>query len=183
MILGVVYPLQEENDKKDVPCVFNTRLQYGKVALSKSKCPNCKEQSFLVDGKTVCCGSEVEETTARRLIKVTDRPAVRRFLTAQQKMNILIEQNHECFYCGHTFYDTWFMTGKMRSPSPLKPEFDHIVPKAFTDNQYLTNFVAACHICNMVKKDRVFNDIHKLKEYVKTKREKLKFVIVSDKED
>ena len=52
--------------------------------------------------------------------------------------------------------------------------WDHLLPFAFSYNNTDGNFVAACSICNHIKRDRIFDKIQDAIEYVRDHRRKHK---------
>jgi len=48
----------------------------------------------------------------------------------------------------------------------LRINFDHVVPFAYSQNNYRHNFVAACHICNSIKSSMMFNTLDEARAYI-----------------
>jgi hypothetical protein len=62
---------------------------------------------------------------------------------------------------------TRFRNGK---PIIIKTNWDHQLPYAFSQNNATSNFVAACHVCNGIKSDRLFKTIEEAQVYLASKR-------------
>ena len=76
------------------------------------------------------------------------------------------DQNFSCFYCGHYFDIVVKRKGKTFS---LRPHFDHVIPFSHCGDNDEKNIVAACHLCNMWKTDRVFSCLEEIQDYLKEK--------------
>lgn len=55
----------------------------------------------------------------------------------------------------------------------LRRNFDHFVPHAYVARNPDSNFVIACHICNLVKRGNMFTTVEEARKYVLTRREEL----------
>lgn len=66
----------------------------------------------------------------------------------------------------------------MKVPRKITIQYDHVVPWVFSNNDDLDNFVAACNVCNMIKNDRIFPTIDKLREWILWKREDMNYEIL-----
>lgn len=151
---------------------------YGKVSLVRSYCPDCESYAFVIDGAMACCGSPVTDGKPEIIKKMTRGNILKRYLNPSAKKIILESQNHKCFYCRCDLVSSWYMGGKMKRPQKVSVHFDHIVPWVFSQNDDVSNFVAACNVCNRIKFDRIFSTIEKLREWVLLKRAKMKYEIL-----
>ena len=52
----------------------------------------------------------------------------------------------------------------------IKVNWDHQLPYAFSQNNATSNFVAACHVCNGIKSDRLFKTVEEAQLYLAQKR-------------
>lgn len=154
---------------KKQPCI----ALYGNVAIEKAYCEECQELSFVIDGELRCCGTRPSGAPTR--YKRESIPAQRRKLPSmaarRQKM---IEQEFRCFYCDLAFGE---IVHKRKRNMILRVEWDHQVPYAYSQNNKDDNFVAACQICNRIKKDFCFDTIEEAKSYVSEKRAEKGYVL------
>jgi len=139
---------------------------YGNTPLERVKCPECGGMSFVRNGSTVCCGAEIT-TTPKRYYREAAPELERRLPSKSDRDRILIEQEGRCFYCGSLLGETRLRKGK---PVTLKINWDHRVPYAFTQNNRTENFVAACHVCNIIKSDKVFRDADEARVFIALRR-------------
>lgn len=51
----------------------------------------------------------------------------------------------------------------------LKINWDHMVPHSYSQDNSTKNIVAACHVCNGVKSDLMFQTVEEAQTYVETK--------------
>ena len=54
----------------------------------------------------------------------------------------------------------------------LKLNWDHFVPYSYSYNNKKVNFVAACHVCNGIKSNKMFDTVKEIKDYVSYQRKK-----------
>ena len=146
---------------------------YGNVALYKMFCLNCHDYAFVVDEKFTCCGEKIQkpdvEITKREIEPVEKRKRISNTL----KNQILGEQKFCCLYCEKPFGSYVKKQGKTIK---LKINFDHIIPFAFSHNNFKYNFIAACQICNYIKSDLYFSTLEEAKIYILTKQKNKGYV-------
>jgi 5-methylcytosine-specific restriction endonuclease McrA len=140
---------------------------YGNVALERGYCPNCKSTSFIKNGNLVCCDIPVSDQP-KKFHRETEAPQHRKTPPKAAKNRILEEQEDRCFYCGVWLESTRFRNGK---PFTIKVNWDHQLPYAFSQNNATSNFVAACHVCNGIKSDRLFKTVEEAQLYLAQKRQ------------
>ena len=122
--------------------------------------------SFVLGGEVACCG--VPPRDAPELYKRESNPAFRRRSPPLSKRRAqLEEQEGRCFYCEQTLSESVFRNGRAIK---LKIEWDHQVPFSYTQNNSENNFVAACHVCNRIKSDRVFQTVEAARVFIETER-------------
>lgn len=139
---------------------------YGNTTIERAYCPHCQTSAFVIDGKFACC-----DTPCSALIEGIHREvspeATRKHLSKKVKDEILEHQGHRCFYCGMTFYSYVRRHGKLLL---LTVHYDHRVPYAYSLDSHPYNFVAACHVCNLIKSDKIFQTIDEARMYLAEKR-------------
>jgi hypothetical protein len=139
---------------------------YGNIGLERGYCPACETFAFVKNGKFVCCDTPLlDEPT--KFHRETEAPQHRKTPPKAEKDRILEEQEDRCFYCGVRLESTRFRKGK---PIIIKVNWDHQLPYTFSQNNATSNFVAACHVCNGIKSNRLFKTIEEAQVYLAGKR-------------
>lgn len=151
---------------------------YGKVALTRAYCVKCQCYAFVLDGKLACCNTPITKPETDIVKKMLQGSLRRELLSPNEKRKLLEMQKHKCFYCDCDLNSSWYMGGRMKVPRKITIQYDHVVPWVFSNNDDLDNFVAACNVCNMIKKDRIFPTIDKLREWILWKREDMNYEIL-----
>ena len=146
---------------------------YGKTALLRGKCPECKEEAFVIDNEYQCCGLTATIPSHIGIQKITQGKirTKTRILSPKTRIKILKEQSHRCFYCRCDLENSWYITRKAKRPKKIKIHFDHVVPWTYSEDDSVVNMVATCNLCNSYKGTRVFNSLKQLKEYLKKTRQ------------
>jgi len=93
---------------------------------------------------------------------VPSKPANRRSCPTSRKQWLIEQQNGLCAYCLTPFGSV------IRHRNRLKISainFDHAMPFSFTNGNDLTNWVAACNFCNMIKGNKVFQDFESIRTF------------------
>lgn len=140
---------------------------YGNVGLIRAKCGRCGDLSIVLDGCTTCCGAAVEEAPDAWQ-RIIEPEFERRQPSAAEKLFILSIQENKCLYCDERFGSfVWRKAKRVR----LKIHWDHFVPFAYNANNSGANFVAACHICNGIKKDKIFDSVEEARVHIVALRE------------
>lgn len=80
---------------------------------------------------------------------------------------ILEAQGGRCFYCRLPFGGVIYRGHK---PVSLQLHWDHVVPFSYSRNNRPANFVAACHVCNGIKGDLMFDTPAKAAAYIEQRR-------------
>lgn len=140
---------------------------FGCIIIPRGFCPSCRSNSFIENGKFVCCQREAPAVSNFYKRECEPQPK-RRTPHKLIKEQILQIQNYRCFYCQITFGNLTFRRGK---PVTLKIQWEHFEPFSFSQNNEDENFVAACQICNGIKSDLNFQTVEEAQIYVQTKRE------------
>jgi len=89
-------------------------------------------------------------------------------VTRIQGLHILERDHYCCQYCG--------LDGKSSFENALLIGVDFVMPRARKGKKNLTNLVACCRPCNLIKGRRLFNSFEEAKAYVLTERDKLRKV-------
>lgn len=142
---------------------------YGNVTIQKAYCQDCGSFSFIRSGRFVCCGSYVSGEPTR-YVRECEPEDTKRIPSKCEQEKILKEQDGCCFYCEQKLGSTQYRNGK---PFRLKTNWDHKLPYAYSQNNSVGNFVASCHVCNMIKASLVFRDLDEAKGYISIKRKSL----------
>jgi len=128
---------------------------YGTVAIPKAHCRKCHSTAFVIDGRLACCGASFIPAP-RKIVRIVPPEWRRKHPTRESRKQILESQGFTCVYCGEAFGATKNQHGR---EFKLRLEWDHFYPFASTADNRTENFVAACHVCNRLKRDRVFLSI------------------------
>ncbi len=79
----------------------------------------------------------------------------------------LAKQQNRCFYCGLAF-GSWVV--KRSRAIMLRTVWDHWVPYAYLQSNPARNFVAACQICNRLKRSDMFETFEEAKRVIERRR-------------
>lgn len=139
---------------------------YGSVALERGQCPKCHGISIVRDGLYICCDAPVTGS-AQILVRESMPPQHRKTPSRNEKVRILTEQNNRCIYCGVEFNTYhWRHTKRIL----VRLNWDHRMPYKYSQNNTSSNFVAACHVCNGIKSDKVFTSLEETKAHIAARR-------------
>jgi hypothetical protein len=139
---------------------------YGNIVLERGLCPNCREMAFIKNGVYVCCDTPVD-SEPKKYHGETEAPPHRHTPPKAEQVKILLEQEDRCFYCGVLLNSIRY---RNVNPVNIRLAWDHQLPFVLTQNNQTSNFVAACHVCNGIKSDKVFRDIDEARVYLADKR-------------
>jgi len=143
---------------------------YGRIILHKAFCQQCQGFAFVLTSQMACCGVRASDTAEGFRMECDShrqrwKPGVR-FGKKQ-----LERQDHRCFYCRVPLIGYAFRDGRAIK---LKLHWDHRVPFLYLQSNPHENFVAACHICNMIKGSKLFNTIKRRRVIISAPEEKPK---------
>lgn len=138
---------------------------YGNVRIPKSYCQSCGGYAFVLDGELACCGTPHIPKPVRWK-RESPPPDKRKMLNSIEQKLILETQNYNCFWCDRSFGIAVKLGRRQRV---LKIHWDHMIPWAYDQNDSVSNFVAACSVCNMWKSSLVFQTIEQCRIYLKGK--------------
>lgn len=141
---------------------------YGRVAIRREYCNACQTSAFVIQGVLQCCDRPIDTSEPPSRYKRVVEPEQLRKLPVLAKRQAQIElQNNRCFYCDHEL-GSYVIRGTKRIK--LRTHWDHQLPYVLTQNNDISNFVAACHICNGIKYCHVFQTVEEAKIYIAAKR-------------
>lgn len=143
--------------------------QYGNVTLLRAMCPVCKRMALVLDGNMACCDLHVSNDGKIKQVRMSVPPNGRRTPSKKEAMKILKYQEHRCLYCELRFGSTVYRCGK---PCRLRVNWDHLIPYVYSQNNQVSNFAAACQICNHMKSSYIFQTLEEARIHVNAKREK-----------
>lgn len=86
-------------------------------------------------------------------------------LTSEEGHRVLERDRYRCQYCG--------LDGLASFENSLVMTVDFVIPRARKGKKDLSNLVAACRPCNLIKGHRVFKDLEQAKNYVLQRRSEL----------
>jgi len=140
---------------------------YGSVAIPRTECKECKEDTFIIEGRTACCGESVAVEKIKKVIRESISVFGRRPPPPAEQKEILEKQGNLCFYCNKFFGTLVFRKNK---PLRLKINYDHMIPYSYLQANKNTNFVASCHVCNGIKSDKIFATIEEARGFIEFRR-------------
>lgn len=140
---------------------------YGNTPLPKAYCPSCKTMSFVSDGNFVCCGREAVGFKPKKFKRESEPIQARKRPSVSKREEMLEKQEHCCFYCGVPFGSVQYRKDKMVT---IRINWDHSLPYSYSQNNHADNFVAACHVCNGIKSDKIFQDVDEARLFLAQRR-------------
>jgi 5-methylcytosine-specific restriction endonuclease McrA len=141
---------------------------YGNEGIQRALCPECEEWSFVIDGEIVCCDIPIQKKP-KKTKRISDVHFKRRKPSPLIQRKILEDQDYCCLYCDVNVYG---YTYKKERPVKVRLNWDHMVPYIYSGNNKEDNFAAACHVCNGIKSDMMFETIDDARLYILTVRRK-----------
>ena len=139
---------------------------YGNIAIQKAYCHDCQCAAFIIDGRHACCGEVFDGNPTKYKRECSPEPRKRK-PSPKECAEVIDLQENRCIYCDMQFGGYALRDGRAIR---LKVVFDHFVPYSYTQNNYLYNFVASCHICNGIKNDKCFHSLDEAKIYINGRR-------------
>lgn len=145
---------------------------YGNAAIVKEWCQKCKRMAFVLEGVMACCDRaattlEIPECQRREMVAEQ-----RRLTPSKRHRETQMElQKERCFYCDLKFGDYVTRRTVMKTRLIcLRVHWDHRTPYSYSQNNKSDNFVAACHVCNLIKHAKCFETVEEARAYVQKKR-------------
>jgi 5-methylcytosine-specific restriction endonuclease McrA len=149
---------------------------YGSIKIQRVYCNECKGMTMVIDNKKQCCGKSPDyDMNGYHIIAAPN--GKRSYPRKRIRDKILLLQNDKCLYCGKPFGTMYERNGKVLF---TKLCWDHKVPFSYTQNNETENWAAACHICNGIKYNKMFNTVEEVIEYVADRRKKKGYVYYED---
>lgn len=148
---------------------------YGTVSLVRVKCRRCGYDSFVRDGETLCCLEPIGSARVRKYTRECEAVGHKRKPMPYEQADILLAQDHRCFYCRNEFGSAHLRIYGRRGVREivLTVHWDHKVPHAYLRDNNAANFVASCQVCNIIKGDLFFEDMEQAKAYLEKQRARL----------
>jgi 5-methylcytosine-specific restriction endonuclease McrA len=143
-------------------CVYGGKMKrssnltwYGNVSIQKGWCSKCQYLAFVIDNKLQCCDAPYKQPI-KSVKRETSPEYKRKQISKGEKKKILNDQNYRCFYCEQEFGS---IKKRRDREFVLRIHFDHIVPFAYSQNNHVYNFVAACNVCNLIKSSSIYESL------------------------
>ena len=145
---------------------------YGSVALKRQFCPDCKQNAIVLDGKLQCCDRLV--TVARKYRRISENRMPRQRPRRAVRDWLLNIQANRCAYCGAQFGD-FIQNTNTGNVIQVRLQWDHAVPYSFLRTNPKNNWLAACHVCNGMKNNKMFDSLADARAVLARKRFKCGF--------
>ncbi|WP_431781744.1 HNH endonuclease [Streptomyces chumphonensis] len=91
----------------------------------------------------------------------------RRAPRAAERARLIAEQGNRCLYCD---IPIGAVIRRWDKPVTLRLNWDHFAPYAYVARNPRDNWVLACHICNNVKRGRLFKTVQEAREAILPER-------------
>ena len=142
---------------------------YGSVALLRGYCEHCERYSFVIDGRYQCCDRLVKDPKISGIDRMVEGEKRRSHISGKAKKAAIERQGNKCYWCGKDLQNTYYI--RKGRVFKLRTVFDHYVPWIYSRDNSKTNIVAACHLCNIIKNDKMFDDEEQIREHIKRRIE------------
>lgn len=102
---------------------------------------------------------------------------VRRQPRKADRQRVIADQSNSCLYCGipigtvigrRVGVSRW---SSRDTEVTLRPNWDHFVPYSWILRNPRSNWVLACHVCNHIKKGRLFDTVEEARQAILADRE------------
>ena len=144
---------------------------FGRVKIERGWCKYCESEAFIKDGCLTCCGAIAPEKPKKyKRESKTTQP--RKKPKPEDQDRILADQLYACFYCGRPF---GVLQKRLEEEFILEITWDHKLPYVLFQDSDSENFVAACQICNALKRDIIFDTVEDARFYLAHERLKKGF--------
>ncbi len=142
---------------------------YGSVILMKAKCPACGSLSIVLDGKSACCDVALEAPDRYRTKREGEGEDRRSRIPQSLREEIIRSQGFRCIYCMQRLDGAAF--NKFRNKTvALRIHIDHFICWKFSRDNSYENLLAACHICNGIKSDYLFENFLECQDFILHRR-------------
>lgn len=145
---------------------------YGNTLLFRGYCSDCRMNAFIEHGRVICCG---DEYMVKKIVQARGAIALdRRYNSPDERDRLVAAQGGLCFYCMRPFWGEIYRKAahahqksvRASGVIVLRPTTDHFVPFAYCQSNGGANKVAACHICNSIKRAIIFVDVEAARDYL-----------------
>lgn len=143
---------------------------YGNVQIMRAFCLSCESNAMVLDGELQCCGEKADfggnslpKKPQTKAIRIVEPEQKRRSPSKALKEKIIAEQHNKCYYC-EVSLESWVSWRNKRVK--LVTHFDHKVPFSYAQNNSNSNFVAACHHCNLTKSNLMFDTVEEARAFI-----------------
>lgn len=143
-------------------------VRYGSICMKRAECPSCGDRSFVKNGLSVCCNQKVSfDGIVSTIMESTPSIKRRRSISKIDKLTIRNSQDHKCIYCDNEFgYLYWYKTKLKLSTI----HYDHFDCFAYSRNDSYENITASCNICNLLKSNKMFDNLEEARIYLNGRR-------------
>lgn len=136
---------------------------YGNVGIPRVYCQDCQRNALVIKGIKQCCDQK-DADEVKGVERIIEPEGHRKHGPPKAEQEALLTaQGYRCLYCDKRLGSTAWYKGKR---VVLKLHWDHVIPYEYGQNNDVSNFVAACHVCNHWKSDFVFNSLEEIQVYV-----------------
>lgn len=138
---------------------------YGDIVIPRRYCTDCETYAFVIDGELKCCGRQATDDckTFRRMCGSSDKRHSPRKLLREA---ILSAQGGRCFFCGRRIGSRVWRRSKEVT---LRLQWDHFIPWAYSLSNCDHNYVATCHVCNLIKQSLIFRSEDEARAHIATR--------------
>lgn len=127
-------------------------------------------------GEKLCCGEKYSGHPEKYKVIVGKGLGRGRRPSVKTQKELLEKYNYSCCYCERRFGTVVQIEDKFRQ---IKLVWDHFLPFSYAYNNQDSNFLPSCFICNVWKRNGIFQTIDEVKIYVRNKWEETKAVNAS----
>lgn len=145
---------------------------FGNVSMIRSFCNACRRMALVIAGKMACCDAP-HNAPPQKLKRVVSPEQTRRLPPAAERKAQLEAQDHRCIYCLNVFGSHVLCGVRMIR---VLLNWDHVIPYAYSQNNYGRNFVAACRTCNALKSDHLFQTLDEAQIWITARRREKGFL-------
>ena len=146
---------------------FKVLAMYGTKVIPREFCEECETWALVIREKVQCCDKPSSDKQPDRVMRMCLSPDTRKIPALRVRRLILDAQQYKCFYCERKFGE-WVKT-LHKGLTKLRLHWDHQTPYSYSRDNEINNFVAACHLCNSFKSDRIFQTVQEARIYVYNK--------------
>ncbi len=142
---------------------------YGSVVLMKAKCPACGSLSIVLDEKSACCDVPIVRPDRFRSKREGLGEDKRSRIPQSVREQIIKSQGSRCIYCMQRLDGAAFNRIRNKAVA-LRVHIDHFICWKFSRDNSYDNLLAACHICNGIKSDYLFESFLECQNFILHRR-------------